>query len=57
MSRKKETLDTIENLETALIGNVKKPELYLLPILSEIAVSLAVIADAMSEEGEDEKTN
>lgn len=52
MSRKKETLDTIENLETALIGNVKKPELYLLPILSEIAISLAVIADKLLKDSE-----
>ena len=45
MSRVSETLETIEGLKEAMIGNIKKPELYLLPILSQMALSLAVIAD------------
>ena len=50
MSREKETLYTIEETKTALIGDVKKGSLYLLPILSQIALSLAVIADCMGGE-------
>lgn len=52
MSREKETLETIENLKTSMIGTgFKQGELYLLPMLTEIALSLAVIADRM--EGKD----
>ena len=50
MSRERETLYTIDETKTALIGDVKKASLYLLPILSQIALSLAVIADCMMEE-------
>lgn len=49
MSRVKETENTIDDVKTSLIGNVEKPALYLLPILSQIALSLAVIADKMTE--------
>lgn len=49
MSRERETLHTIEETKTALIGDVKKASLYLLPILSQIALSLAVIADYMRD--------
>ena len=52
MSREKETLYTIEETKTALVGDVKKATLYLLPILSQIALSLAVIADNMRGEAE-----
>ena len=52
MSREKETLYTIEETKTALIGDVKKATLYLLPILSQIALSLAVIADNIRGEAE-----
>ena len=52
MSRTKETWDTIDETKTSLIGNVEKPALYLLPILSQIALSLAVIADKMTEGAE-----
>lgn len=52
MSREKETLYTIEETKTALIGDVKKAPLYLLPILSQIALSVAVIADNIRGEAE-----
>ena len=56
MSREKETLDTIDGTKEALIGCVKNPVLFLLPILSEIALSLAVIADNMrgDQDGRDQ---
>ena len=50
MSRVKDTWDTIDDTKTALIGDVKKPELYMLPLLSQIALSLAVIADKLTED-------
>lgn len=50
MSRKQETLNTIDDLKTAMIGDVKKPVIYVIPILSQIAISLAVIADKLCEE-------
>lgn len=50
MSRVKETLDTIDDIKTGLIGDVSKPSLFLIPILSQIALSLAVIADKMTGE-------
>ena len=53
MSRVKDTRDTIDDTKTALVGSVKKPELYMLPLLSQIALSLAVIADKLTED-EDE---
>ena len=49
MSRYKETMDTIDNLKTSMIGNVDKPVLYTLPLLSQIALSLAIIADDIKE--------
>lgn len=49
MSRIRETLYTIDETKTALIGEVKKPELYLIPILCQISLSLATIADAMTK--------
>ena len=49
MSRTKETWNTIDDLKTAMIGDVKQPTLYLLPLLSQIALSLAVIADKMKD--------
>ena len=52
MSRVNETFDIIEETKTAMIGSIEKPTLYLIPILSQIALSLAVIADKM-QEGED----
>ena len=52
MSRLRNTYDTIDGLKSALIGDVKKPELMLIPLLSEIALSLAAIADSLRE-GED----
>jgi len=50
MRRVKDTWETIEETKTALIGDVKKPELYLIPLLSQIALSLAVIADKLTED-------
>lgn len=50
MSRVKDTLETIEYTKTELYGKVEKPVLYLLPMLAEIAISLAVIADSVSKE-------
>ena len=50
MSRESETLNTIGETMEMMIGDVQKPSLYLLPILSQIALSLAVIADCMREE-------
>ena len=49
MSRESETLNTIGETMEMMIGDVQKPSLYLLPILSQIALSLAVIADCMME--------
>ena len=45
--REKETLYTIDKTRSALIGDVKNPTIFLLPILSQIALSLAMIADNM----------
>lgn len=50
MSRVKDTWGTIEETKTALIGDVKNPELYMLPLLSQMALSLAVIADKLTED-------
>ena len=50
MSRVTDTWGTIEETKTALIGDVKKPELYMIPLLSQIALSLAVIADKLTED-------
>lgn len=50
MSRESETLHTIKDTMEMMTGDVQKAPLYLLPILSQIALSLAVIADCMREE-------
>lgn len=52
MSRVKETINTIDDVKLALIGKVDKPALYLIPVLCQIALSLAVIADEMSKDGD-----
>ena len=49
MSRESETIRTIKETMEMMTGDVKKAPLYLLPILSQIALSLAVIADCMTE--------
>ena len=49
MNREKETIFTIDETKTAMIGDTQKPVLFLLPILAQIALSLAVIADKMTE--------
>lgn len=58
-TREKETAETISSMRDAMIGPVEKPVLYLIPILTEIALSLAVIADKCTEEdaerGQDEQ--
>lgn len=56
MSRVKETLDTIDNTMNAMYGSVEKPTLFLIPILSQIALSIAVIADKCTEEDAERKT-
>ena len=53
MNRVKETKTAINETKTALAGDAKKPILYLLPILAEIALSLAVIADKLTEANND----
>lgn len=53
MNRVKETITAINETKTALAGDAKKPILYLLPILAEIALSLAVIADKLTEANND----
>ena len=50
MSRVKDTIETIEYTKSDLYGKVEKPVLYLLPMLAEIAIPLAVIADSISAE-------
>ena len=49
MSRESETLNTIKDTMEMMTGDVQKASLYLLPILSQIALSLAMIADCMRE--------
>ena len=49
MSRESETLHTIKDTMEMMTGDVQKASLYLLPILSQIALSLAMIADCMRE--------
>lgn len=49
MSRTTETWNTIDELKTSMIGNIKQPTLYLIPLLSQIALSLAVIADHVKD--------
>lgn len=50
MNRIKETLDTIDETKRAMYRSVEKPTLFLIPMLSQIALSLAVIADKCTEE-------
>ena len=49
MSRESETIRTIRETMEMMTGDVKKAPLYLLPILAQIACSLAMIADCMTE--------
>lgn len=59
MSRLEETIISINAVRDAIRKESKStsPILFTVPILSQIAVSLAVIADAMSEEEENEQAN
>ena len=60
MSRKKETLKTLHQLTTAMMhGEFNEGAICLLPILTEIALSLAVIADRMEgrKEGDDHEVD
>ena len=59
MSRLEETIISINAVRDAIRKESKSasPILFTVPILSQIAVSLAVIADTMSEEGKNEQTN
>lgn len=59
MSRLEETIVSINAVRDAIRKESKSasPILFTVPILSQIAVSLAVIADVMSEEEENEQTN
>lgn len=52
MSRVEATRDTIGEIRIAMVEPIQKPVLYLIPILSEIAISLATIADKMCEKRE-----
>ena len=47
MSRVSETYEAIEGTKTMLYGSVEKPTLCLIPLLTQIALSLATIADSM----------
>lgn len=49
MNRVKETLDSINYTKEAMYGSVEKPTLFLIPMLAQIALSLAVIADKCTE--------
>ena len=53
--REEETAKTISYLSESLNGRMEKPVLYLIPILNEIAFSLAVIANEMRKRGHDEQ--
>lgn len=50
MSRVKETLDTINDTKDAMYGKAEKPTLFLIPMLAQIALSLAVIADKCTDD-------
>ena len=50
MSRESETYFTIDQTKTALIGEVKQPVIVLIPLISQIALSLASIADSLKRE-------
>ena len=53
MSRVSETYKAIEGTKTALYGSVEKPILYLIPLLTQMALSLATIADSMKGVGDE----
>lgn len=59
MSRLEETIVSINAVRYAIRKESKSanPILFTVPILSQIAVSLAVIADAMSEVEENDKAD
>lgn len=61
MSRVEDTFNTIDETKRAMYGSVEKPILFLIPMLSQIALSLAVIADKCTEEDaerrQDEQTD
>ena len=50
MSRESDTYFTIDQIKTALIGEVDKTVIILLPLISQIAISLASIADSLNRE-------
>lgn len=50
MSRVSETLFAIEETKNDLIGELKKPVIIIIPLLEQIAISLASIADSMKKE-------
>ena len=54
-SREQITIETISDIKDSMIGEVQKPTLFLLPMLAQIALSLAVIADEMRKRGHDEQ--
>ena len=49
MSRVSETMFTIDELKSSMIENAEKSSAQLLPMLSQIALSLAEIADTVTE--------
>ena len=53
--REEETAKTICYLSESLKGHMEHPVLLLIPILNEIAFSLAVIADEMREKRKNEQ--
>ena len=59
MSRLEETVNSVKVVAREIRRESKweSPILFTIPILSQIAVSLAVIADAMNEVEENEQTN
>ena len=60
MSRKKATLETMQQMTTAMMDeDFNEGAICLLPMLTEIALSLAVIADRMEgrKEGDGNETN
>lgn len=52
MSRTSDTYFTIEETKTALIGEVKQPVIVIIPLIAQIALSLASIADSLKREAE-----
>ena len=50
MSKVSDTYEMIDLVKTSLLaGEYRKPELALMPILCDIAISLAEIADSLKE--------